>query len=102
MLMQLGYRRDDPTVARAIAYLAREQEPDGSWFGRWGTNYIYGTWSVLCALNAAGVPPDDPSVRRAVSWLRSVQQQDGGWGEDEETYAGAPRGRYKESTASQT
>ena len=84
------------------AYLRREQEAEGSWFGRWGTNYIYGTWSVLCAFNAAGMPPDDPAVRRAVAWLLSVQREDGGWGEDEETYRDAPHGRYKESTPSQT
>ena len=68
-LAQIGMPADDPVMARALAFLRREQEPDGSWFGRWGTNYIYGTWSVLCALNAAGVPPDDPAVRRAVDWL---------------------------------
>ena len=56
-------RRARPVMARALAFLRREQEADGSWFGRWGTNYIYGTWSVLCALNAAGVPADDPAVR---------------------------------------
>jgi len=86
----------------AFAYMKREQEPDGSWFGRWGTNYIYGTWSVLCALNAAGLPHDDPAIQRAVAWLVSVQRDDGGWGEDEETYADSPRGRYKVSTPSQT
>ncbi len=101
-LAQLGMAADDPVMARAMAFLRREQEPDGSWFGRWGTNYIYGTWSVLCAFNAAGVPAQDPAVRRAVDWLVSVQRQDGGWGEDEETYAAAPPGRYKESLPSQT
>ncbi len=101
-LAQIGMPADDPVLARALAYLRREQEADGSWFGRWGTNYIYGTWSVLCALNAAGVPPEDPAVRRAVAWLVSVQREDGGWGEDEESYADAPPGRYEESTASQT
>jgi len=101
-LAQAGMPSDDPVMARAIAFLRREQEPDGSWFGRWGTNYIYGTWSVLCAFNAAGILPDDPSVRRAVSWLVSVQREDGGWGEDEATYADAPAGRYTESTPSQT
>ena len=55
MLAQLGYKLDHPRVQAAVDYLLREQEPDGSWFGRWGTNYIYGTWSVLCALNAVGV-----------------------------------------------
>ncbi|MGE4046672.1 MAG: squalene--hopene cyclase [Acetobacteraceae bacterium] len=101
-LAQAGMAADDPVMRRALDYLRREQEADGSWFGRWGTNYIYGTWSVLCAFNAAGVPPDDPAVRRAASWLVSVQREDGGWGEDEESYGSAPRGRYKESTPSQT
>jgi squalene-hopene/tetraprenyl-beta-curcumene cyclase len=101
-LAQTGMAADDPVMARALAYLRREQEADGSWFGRWGTNYIYGTWSVLCALNAAGVPPEDPAMRRAVAWLLSVQREDGGWGEDEESYANAAHGRYKESTPSQT
>jgi squalene-hopene/tetraprenyl-beta-curcumene cyclase len=101
-LAQIGMRPDAPVLARALGFLRREQEADGSWFGRWGTNYIYGTWSVLCALNAAGVPPDGEAVRRAVGWLVSVQRDDGGWGEDEESYANAPHGRYKESTASQT
>jgi squalene-hopene/tetraprenyl-beta-curcumene cyclase len=82
--------------------LRRDQERDGSWFGRWGTNYIYGTWSVLCALNAAGIAHDDPMICRAAEWLISVQRDDGGWGEDEESYGDAPRGQYKESTASQT
>ena len=101
-LAQIGHRADEPVMARAIAYLRREQEPEGSWFGRWGTNYIYGTWSVLCALNAAGIAHDDPTMRRAVDWLLSVQREDGGWGEDEESYADAPHGRYHASTPSQT
>lgn len=101
-LAQIGMGNDDPVMAKALAYLRREQEKDGSWFGRWGTNYIYGTWSVLCALNAAGLGLDDPAVKRAADWLVSVQREDGGWGEDEESYADAPPGRHKESTASQT
>ncbi len=101
-LAQIGMPSGDPVMVKALAYLRREQERDGSWFGRWGTNYIYGTWSVLCALNAAGVPTDDPAVKRAVAWLASVQREDGGWGEDEESYGEAPHGRYKESTPSQT
>ncbi len=101
-LAQIGMAADDPVMVKALAYLRREQEPDGSWFGRWGTNYIYGTWSVLCALNAAGVPHDDPAMTRAVQWLVSVQREDGGWGEDEESYADAAPGRYKVSTPSQT
>ena len=101
-LAQTGTRPDTPVLARALAWLRSEQERDGSWFGRWGTNYIYGTWSVLCAFNAAGIGRDDPSVRRAIGFLLDTQREDGGWGEDEETYAGAPPGRYKESTPSHT
>jgi squalene-hopene/tetraprenyl-beta-curcumene cyclase len=101
-LAQIGMGNDDPVMAKAIAYLRREQEKDGSWFGRWGTNYIYGTWSVLNALNAAGLPPNDPAIVRASDWLIEVQRPDGGWGEDEESYADAPHGRFTESTPSQT
>ena len=101
-LAQIGMAADEPAMARALAFLRREQVADGSWFGRWGTNYIYGTWSVLCALNAAGVAHDDPAVRRAVDWLVSVQREDGGWGEDEESYDRAAPGVYKEATPSQT
>ena len=101
-LAQIGHDPAEPALARGLAYLRREQEADGSWFGRWGTNYIYGTWSVLCALNVAGVPPEDDCVRRAVAWLLAKQREDGGWGEDEESYAAGPPGEYKESTASQT
>jgi squalene-hopene/tetraprenyl-beta-curcumene cyclase len=101
-LAQIGLPAEHPAMVRAIVYLRREQEADGSWFGRWGTNYIYGTWSVLCALNAAGLGHDDPAVARAVAWLVSKQRPDGGWGEDEESYAAAPPGEYHTSTASQT
>jgi squalene-hopene/tetraprenyl-beta-curcumene cyclase len=101
-LAQIGMAADHPVMARALAFLRREQESDGSWFGRWGTNYIYGTWSVLCALNAIGLDHDDPMIRRAADWLLSVQRDDGGWGEDEETYRDAPPGQYKESTPSHT
>ncbi len=101
-LAQVGLSDAEPVMARAIAYLRREQEADGSWFGRWGTNYIYGTWSTLCALNAAGISHDDPAVRRAVTWLIDRQRVDGGWGEDEESYDKGPPGEYKISTPSQT
>ncbi|MDR3449091.1 MAG: squalene--hopene cyclase, partial [Alphaproteobacteria bacterium] len=86
MLAQLGYKKDHPAVAAAIEYLRREQEPEGCWFGRWGTNYIYGTWSVMGALNAIGVDPKDRMMRRAVEWLVGKQRADGGWGEDGASY----------------
>jgi squalene-hopene/tetraprenyl-beta-curcumene cyclase len=102
-LAQLGTSPDDPVMSSALDYLRREQEADGSWFGRWGTNYIYGTWSVLAALNAAGIDPQAPEVRRAVGWLLAHQRADGGWGEAGESYwPGAPRGEAPCSTASQT
>ena len=102
-LSQIGYDADHPSVAAAIAYLRAEQEPDGSWFGRWGTNYIYGTWSVLAALNSAGIVPDSPEVRRAVDWLITRQHEDGGWGEGGESYwSDATHGEAPYSTPSQT
>ena len=102
MLAQLGYSRTDPTVARVLEYLRREQEDDGSWFGRWGNNYVYGTWSVLCALNAAGEDMKAPYVRRAAEWLKARQQSDGGWGEDCASYWQHRRDEVKEATPSQT
>ncbi len=93
-LGQLGNEADAEAIARGVDYLRRTQAPDGSWFGRWGTNYIYGTWSVLCALNVAGVAHDDPMIRRAALWLAARQRPDGGWGEDCETYGSAPPGEY--------
>lgn len=102
MLAQLGYK-SHPAVVRAIEYLRKEQEREGCWFGRWGTNYIYGTWSVLCALNAVGVEGRDPMVSRAVDWLLSVQQADGGWGESGASYyTGQPKGLGAPSTPAQT
>jgi squalene-hopene/tetraprenyl-beta-curcumene cyclase len=101
-LLQIGRAPDDPVVSRGFAYLRRTQQPDGSWFGRWGTNYVYGTWSVLCAFNAAGLGAEDPAVARALAWLKSRQREDGGWGEDGASYWEARRAEAKESTASQT
>ncbi|MGN6374471.1 MAG: squalene--hopene cyclase [Sphingomonas sp.] len=102
MLAQLG-ESDSARARAALAWLEREQEADGSWFGRWGVNYIYGTWSVLCALNAAGVAGDHPMVRRAVGWLVGIQHADGGWGEDCNSYALDHDGHVPApSTASQT
>ncbi len=102
MLTQMGYGREHRVVARGLRFLRREQEADGSWFGRWGTNYIYGTWSVLCALNAAGEDMRAPHVRKAVAWLKSRQREDGGFGEDGASYWSHRRAEAKASTASQT
>jgi len=102
MMAQLGYGRDHPTVDRGIAYLKSEQEADGSWFGRWGTNYVYGTWSALCALGALGEDLQSPCIRKAVDWLLARQNGDGGWGEDGATYWQEQRSLCKESTPSQT
>jgi len=104
MLAQLGETREaSPILKRGIDALIRDQRQDGSWFGRWGMNYIYGTWSALCALNVAGQDSQSEPVRRAVAWLASIQNDDGGWGEnassyklDYKGYEGAP------SNASQT
>jgi squalene-hopene/tetraprenyl-beta-curcumene cyclase len=101
-LAQLGYQRSDPVIKRGVEYLRDVQEQDGSWFGRWGTNYIYGTWSVLCALNAVGEDMDQPYIRKAVDWLVGIQGEDGGWGEDGGTYWKENRGLSKESTPSHT
>jgi squalene-hopene/tetraprenyl-beta-curcumene cyclase len=103
MLAQLGAKPDDPAMARGIEWLRRDQLPDGSWYGRWGMNYIYGTWSVLCALNAAGADPASPMVRKAADWLIAIQNPDGGWGEDGTSYKLAYKGyEAAPSTASQT
>ncbi|MBC8337591.1 MAG: squalene--hopene cyclase [Rhodospirillales bacterium] len=102
MLAQLGYDKTHPVVARGLDYLRREQEDDGSWFGRWGNNYVYGTWSVLCAFNAAGEDMHARHIRRAVVWLKYAQRPDGGWGEDCSTYWQHRRDEVKTSTPSQT
>ncbi|MGN6748122.1 MAG: squalene--hopene cyclase [Xanthobacteraceae bacterium] len=102
MLAQLGDTKS-AAAERALTYLRRAQQPDGSWYGRWGMNYIYGTWSVLSALNAAGVAPDAPAMRKAVEWLAGIQNSDGGWGEDGSSYKLDYHGyEPAPSTASQT
>ena len=104
MLAQLGETaQTSKAVADGIAYLRRTQLAEGSWYGRWGLNYVYGTWSVLCALNAAGVSHQDPMIRKAVDWLASIQNADGGWGEDAVSYRLDYRGfEGAPTTASQT
>jgi squalene-hopene/tetraprenyl-beta-curcumene cyclase len=97
---EAGY---DDAVAQGLRYLLAEQEPDGSWFGRWGVNHLYGTGAALPALEACGIPHDHPAIRRAVAWLDSVQQENGGFGEDIRSYAEPEwRGRATFATPSQT
>ncbi|MFP3551360.1 squalene--hopene cyclase [Paraburkholderia sp. SIMBA_049] len=96
MLAQLGEMPATSEPARrAYDYLLKEQEDDGSWYGRWGMNYIYGTWTALCALNAAGISHDDARIKRAAQWLVSIQNADGGWGEDGTSYKLDYRGYEK-------
>ncbi|MDE3036815.1 MAG: squalene--hopene cyclase, partial [Nitrospirota bacterium] len=102
MLGILGYDRTHPAAVRALQYLRKEQEPDGSWFGRWGVNYIYGTWSVLAGLRAIGEDMSAPYVERAVAWLESKQNPDGGWGESCLSYADRDMAGRGVSTPSQT
>jgi squalene-hopene/tetraprenyl-beta-curcumene cyclase len=102
MLGALGYDKTHPAVKPALAFLKREQEPDGSWYGRWGVNYIYGTWSVLAGLRAIGEDLSAPYVKHAVSWLETKQNPDGGWGESCLSYSEEAQSGKGESTASQT
>ncbi|CAN5439260.1 squalene--hopene cyclase [soil metagenome] len=104
MLAQLGETVvTSKSLADGVEYLRRTQLPDGSWYGRWGLNYVYGTWSVLCALNAAGVDHQEPVMRKAVDWLLAIQNPDGGWGEDAVSYRLDYTGyQQAPSTSSQT
>ena len=104
MLAQIGDTAENsPAVKAAVDYLRRTQMAEGSWYGRWGMNYVYGTWSVLSALNAAGVDHGSPVFRQAVAWLVKTQNPDGGWGEDGASYKLDYRGyEGAPSTASQT
>jgi squalene-hopene/tetraprenyl-beta-curcumene cyclase len=102
MLATYGYDKSHKAVKKAIEFLRKEQESDGSWFGRWGVNYIYGTMLVLRGLEAVGVDHHEPYVQQAAEWLRMVQNADGGWGESCASYDDPNSKGIGESTASQT
>jgi squalene-hopene/tetraprenyl-beta-curcumene cyclase len=101
-LGRLGLRIGNSMVDRGVDYLRSSQDPDGKWFGRWGVNYVYGTWQALEGLGAVGTPAHDPSVSRAVQWLVDHQQADGGWGETPASYADPELAGDGPPTASQT
>ncbi len=102
MLGALGYGPDFPPARRGIAFLRRTQRQDGSWFGRWGVNYIYGTWSVLRGLQAIGEDLSQDYVQKAVRWLESKQNPDGGWGETLASYNNPELAGIGDSIPSQT
>lgn len=102
LLGYVGYDKSYPCVAKALEYLKKDQEPDGSWYGRWGVNYIYGTWQVLRGLAAIGENMQSEYVQKAVRWLKSVQNSDGGWGERCDTYDHPQLKGKGPSTPSQT
>ena len=102
MLATYGYTRDDKRVQKAIKFILSEQEPDGSWFGRWGVNYIYGTFLVLRGLDAIGFDHNEPQVQQAAEWIRMIQNPDGGWGETCGSYEDPNTRGVGPSTPSQT
>lgn len=102
MLGRIGYHRGKPFIDDAIRFVFEHQEPEGCWFGRWGVNYIYGTWQTLCGLSSIGYDMKHPRVQKAVQWLKSVQQADGGWGESCESYSDRSTMGKGPTTASQT
>jgi squalene-hopene/tetraprenyl-beta-curcumene cyclase len=102
LLSMLGYGQDFPPIARALDFLRKEQEKWGAWYGRWGVNYIYGTWSVLMALRQVGEDMSLPHVQKAVEWLKSCQNPDNGWGETCYTYNDPSLAGKGTSTPSQT
>jgi squalene-hopene/tetraprenyl-beta-curcumene cyclase len=102
MLAAYGYDKNHPAVKRGIKFIQKEQEPDGSWFGRWGVNYIYGTMLVLRGLEAMGMDHHEPCIQQAAEWLRMVQNADGGWGESCASYDDANLKGVGPSTPSQT
>lgn len=97
-----GYSKTDPAAARALQFVKENQEPEGAWWGRWGVNYLYGTWSVLAGLAAMGEDLSQPYIKRAINWIKSRQNLDGGWGETCESYHDPSLAGVGESTPSQT
>jgi squalene-hopene/tetraprenyl-beta-curcumene cyclase len=102
MLATYGYDQSHPAVKRAIEFVRKEQEPDGSWFGRWGVNYIYGTALVLRGLDAMGMEQNETCIQQGSEWLRMVQNSDGGWGETVGSYDDPNLRGQGDSTPSQT
>lgn len=102
MLGTLGHKADHPAIARGLEYLWKNQEPEGCWYGRWGINYIYGTWQVLQGLASIDYPMNTPALVKAADWLESVQQSNGGWGETCATYDDPTLKGTGATTASQT
>ncbi len=102
MLANYGYTRRDKRVEKAIQFVLKEQESDGSWFGRWGVNYLYGTFLVLRGLEAMGVWNHEPAIQQAAEWIRMVQNADGGWGETCTSYDNPNLRGIGPSTPSQT
>jgi squalene-hopene/tetraprenyl-beta-curcumene cyclase len=102
MLAAYGFTRRDPRVEKAVQFILKEQEPDGAWFGRWGVNYLYGTFLVLRGLEAIGYDQNEAAVQQAVEWVRAVQNSDGGWGETCSTYDEPGKRGVGPSTPSQT
>jgi squalene-hopene/tetraprenyl-beta-curcumene cyclase len=101
-LGHMGLTVEHPAIQRAVAFLQRTQEPEGCWFGRWGVNYIYGTWEVLCGLRNVGVDMTRPWVDAAARWIRSAQKPDGSFGESADTYEDLSTKGQGPATASQT
>lgn len=101
-LVTCGMKPDHPAIVRAVRYLLEKQEAEGSWWGRWGNNYIYGTWQALGGLTYAGIGAEHTAVRRAIAWVKSVQNSDGGFGESANSYLDRTLMGTGPSTASQT
>lgn len=101
-LVTCGMAVDHPSIVHAVRYLLNKQEPEGCWWGRWGNNYVYGTWQALGGLTYAGLPKDHPTITRAIAWIKSIQNPDGGFGESANSYLDRTLMGKGPSTASQT